>query len=456
MRLWMGASLVALLFEWSAAGQSPALSHSTPTTVEPVTVFTDHPRLFLRPQRLRLLQRERERGSVRWRQFEAYVTADAPMPEPAFADALYYQVAGSVPAGRKAVTWALGPGRDLRQLALVFDWCQKLLSETERRELAARIQQGIAETATDESVAGVRARVLAAVALFDDVPDIPGRELERLVHNWWEAKIAPALSTGQGLAVRENPYALWEILHAVRDNTNLDLREAAPRFFKTFPIEHLMSQYPASYRGEENDFHVPASTKSGDPDLNRATFSRVAELAMVSLDTNAEESQYVQGWLMHDRFALRSPLGAPYEFLWANQYQPGLSFSLLPLVYRNPDTGTVFVRSDWEESAGWFGYFDGQAQLFRDGRVESVALRGRSPLVMPSAVIYFGPSRFRVNLEEGQDAVILVGLEPNRNYQIEIDDEEVFEEAADRGGILVLDLLHGKEVGVRLRVVTAP
>ncbi|MBV8906758.1 MAG: hypothetical protein JOZ22_24210, partial [Acidobacteriia bacterium] len=206
MRLWMGASLVALLFEWSAAGQSPALSHSTPTTVEPVTVFTDHPRLFLRPQRLRLLQRERERGSVRWRQFEAYVTADAPMPEPAFADALYYQVAGSVPAGRKAVTWALGPGRDLRQLALVFDWCQKLLSETERRELAARIQQGIAETATDESVAGVRARVLAAVALFDDVPDIPGRELERLVHNWWEAKIAPALSTGQGLAVRENPY----------------------------------------------------------------------------------------------------------------------------------------------------------------------------------------------------------------------------------------------------------
>ena len=158
---------------------------------------------------------------------------------------------------------------------------------------------------------------------------------------------------------------------------------------------------------------------------------------MVAFDTNAEESQYLQGWLMHDHFQLRSSLGAPYEFLWANPYQPGLSFSLLPLVYHNPDSGTVFIRSDWEEGADWFGFFNGSAQLFRDGRASTLSLSGTRPL--------------RVKPAEEQDAVIVVGLIANRVYQIEVDDEEVFEESADRGGVLTLDLPRDKEVGVRLR-----
>jgi hypothetical protein len=40
-------------------------------------------------------------------------------------------------------------------------------------------------------------------------------------------------------------------------------------------------------------------------------------------------------------------------------------------------------------------------------------------------------------------------------YQVEIDDEEVFEEPADRGGVLVLDVPRGKEIGVRLKPVGA-
>jgi hypothetical protein len=64
----------------------------------------------------------------------------------------------------------------------------------------------------------------------------------------------------------------------------------------------------------------------------------------------------------------------------------------------------------------------------------------------------FGDSRFRIKLTEEQDAVIVVGLLPNRMYQVEVDDEELFEEPADRGGVMVLDLPQGKDVGVRLRV----
>jgi hypothetical protein len=451
MRLLLVGGLGAIVFcAPYAAGQAAAND-------DVVSVFTEHPRLFLRPARLRLLQKERERASARWQQFDAYVSADAPLPETGFAEALYYQVSGSAPAGRKAIAWALGPEgpgirHDLRQLALVFDWCQKLLSESERRDLAARIVKGLNEAASEESIPAMRAQVLAAVALYDDVPDIPNRELQRAVRDWWERKIAPSIAKGQAPA-RDDAYALWEIFHAIRDNTNLDLRETAPRFFKSFPIEHLMSNYPATYPSEDNDFHIGASAKTGTPDLTRATFFRAAELAMVAFDTNAEESQYLQGWLMHDRFELRSALGAPYEFLWANQYQPGLSFTLLPLVYHNPDTGTVFVRSDWDESAQWFGYFDGVAQVFRDGHVEPVKLAGAPPLVLASAVIYFGATRFRVKLDADRSAAIVVGLAPGKTYQVEIDDEEVVEQAADRGGVLVLDVPQGRETGVRLRAV---
>jgi len=436
-------------------GQPPARPLVPAGAEDPVAVFTDHPRLLLRPARLRLLQRERERTSVRWQQFDGFVAGDAPMPESAFAQALYYQVSNNTAAGRRAIAWALGrAATDLRQLALVFDWCQNLLTDAERRDLAARIGRRLAETSADDSVPAVRSRVLAAVALFDHVPQVPNRELEQVVRDWWGKRVAPALLGGRRVITREDAYPLWELLHALRDSTNIDLRESCPRFFKEFPVEHLVSHYPPPFPGEDNDYHIGASSHPGEPDLQQAAFSRAAELAMVAYDTNAEESQYLQGWLMHDHFMLRGALGAPYEFLWANPYQPGLSFTLLPVIYHDADSGRLFVRSDWEDGADWFGYFDGVVQLFRDGRITPLNLKtAASPLTFHTAILYFGSkaANFRTTLEEDQESVILVGLAPRRTYQVEIDDEEVSEETTDAGGILVLDLLHGKEVGVRLR-----
>src|SRR5664279_6196903 len=110
---------------------------------DPVAVFTEHPRLFLRPQRIRLLKRERERASPRWQQFETLVAGGAPMPERGFAWALYFQVTGNQEFGRKAIAWALTPAADLRQQAVVFDWCQDLLTEPQRRDLTARLAKGL-------------------------------------------------------------------------------------------------------------------------------------------------------------------------------------------------------------------------------------------------------------------------------------------------------------------------
>lgn len=434
----------------------PAMAQAPAATPEPVTVFTSHPRLFLRPARLRLLRRERERTSARWQQFDAYVAGGAPMPETGFAQALYYQISGDAAAGRRAVAWALGPGTDLRQLALVFDWCQDLLGENDRQALAARISQAMVQTAADETIPAVRSRVLAAIALFDHVERLPNQELDRVVHNWWQGRITPAIKAGMPVIRRDDAYALWEMLHAIRDSTNVDLRESAPGFFREFPIEHLMSYYPAAFRGEDNDYRVGATVHPGKLDLAQASLSRAAELAMVSYDSNAESSQYLQGWLMHDNFMLRDTFGAPYEFLWANPYQPGLSFTDVPLVFHDAEFGKLFVRSDWEDSADWFGYFDGVSQYFHDGQLSQVSLASVGSIDLGTAVIHSGPAaRFEVNLRDPHQAVILVGLVPLRVYQVEIDDEEVSEQASDAGGILVLQVPPGKPVGVRIREARA-
>jgi len=419
---------------------------------DPVTVSTEHPRLFLRPNRLRLLKRERERTSARWQQFEALVAGGAPMPERGFAQALYYQISGNQAAGKEAIAFALSAGSDLRQQALVFDWCQDLLSEGQSRDLAARLEKAIASAPSDESVSVARSRALAAVALFDHVPKTPQRELERIVHTWWEGKTVPALKSGRSVVPRDDAYALLELLHVLRDNTNSDLRDNFPRFFKDFPIEHLLSYYPLPFQGPDSEYYIGAMHKPADPDLRLATLSRAAELAMVAYDTNAPESQVLQGWLMHDRFILKGTFGVTYEFLWANPYQPGLSYYHVPLVYYNADFGRLFVRSSWEDTAKWFGYFDGVMQVFEEGRVMAVnPQRTTAPIEMHEALICLGQTakKFRIRLDE-EDAIFIVGLVPRRAYQVEIDDEEMFESVADPGGILALDAPRGKDIGIRI------
>src|ERR1700722_13271498 len=71
-------------------------------------VYTEGPRLLLRPQRLKLLRRERERRSLRWDQFETLWTANAPFPELAWAQALRFRIADDREAGTRAVAWAVG------------------------------------------------------------------------------------------------------------------------------------------------------------------------------------------------------------------------------------------------------------------------------------------------------------------------------------------------------------
>src|SRR5260370_38575796 len=84
---------------------------------------------------------------------------------------------------------------------------------------------------------------------------------------------------------------------------------------------------------------------------------------------------------MHDNFILRGTLGATYEFLWANPYQPGLSYYLVPLLFHDDMFGRLFMRSSWEENAKWLGYFHGELQNFDEGH-----LRVMSPQLITEPV----------------------------------------------------------------------
>ncbi len=409
-------------------------------------IYSDGPRLLLRPQRLKLLRRERERRSLRWDQFETLWTGHAPFPEPGWVDALRFQLAGDREAGTRAVAWSLGPAdlarpEDVRQMALVADWCATLLTGDDKSQLFAKLRRAMNDARPVKTLPEARAKMFAAIVLTEAQPAASEKALATVFDAFWTADFVASLKNAKTTVSNADGYALLEILHAVRDNLNFDLRETFPEWFRQYPLLHMLAHYPAPWPGAANEFRIPADgtiEKTG-PDVRKAALSRAAELAMVAYDANAGSSQLLQGWLTNDRFLMRDPYGIAYELLWANPYQPGLSYYHVPLAMHDEIGGQLFVRSSWEDDASWIGFFGGQLQLFRDGAVTRVdPAAARDPLDIDTAIVFFARETKRFAVKDAEADVFLVGLEPRRAYHIEVDGEEMIEEVADPGGIVYL------------------
>ena len=54
-------------------------------------------------------------------------------------------------------------------------------------------------------------------------------------HGGTAETVAPALNAGQSVIPRADVYALFELLFAIRDSSNVDLRESCPRYFLSRP-----------------------------------------------------------------------------------------------------------------------------------------------------------------------------------------------------------------------------
>ena len=401
---------------------------------------------------------EKERQSMRWQQFQALMAAQARLPEPAFANALYAQIAGDQTHCEAAVNWALGAGADLRQMALVFDWCQPSLSKDKSRALADRIERAVAAISSQSGVSAARDRALAAVALAGHRPSFSEAQLRLVIDKWWRGEIVPGLQGRRDVLRLTDLPALLEILHAVRDNLKIDLREPVEDFFLDLPSSLLLGYYPVPYTAAENEYYIPAVKDGGEPDLKRAALTRAAELSLVAYDSNTLEYQYLQGWLMHDRFLMRSPLGTPYEFLWANPYQPGLSYFHLPLSFHDSRLGRLFLRSSWDTDATWLGYLEGQLQVFQEGELKIVTGQPASQAIRVGDAAVFvvsGSPTIRVD-DPAVRVAFLIGLRPGADYEVAMDGEKKHTETADPGGILEITTPEEDGVVIRLRESSRP
>jgi len=475
-REWLGVAAVAAA--WPATAQTDV--QAGPETFK---AYTDAPRLFLSAARLRLLRRERDRRSLRWEQFQTLWGADAQFPEFGWTAALRYQVAGEESAGRQAVTWATGKAGMadaaisdgfVRQMALIADWCAPLMSAEDKRVVFARLEKAVTGGAVT-GIAEARTKTLAAIVLSETRPEVSEKALREVYEGFWTARFIGGLRDGKLHVANADAYPMLELMHAFRDNLNFDLRETFGKWFKDYPLIHILAHYPEPFPAAENEYRIPADAEidKRGPDVTKATLSRAAELAMVAFDANAPETQLLQGFLMNDRFLMRGVLGIAYEMMWANPYQPGLSYYHVPLVAHDAVGGELFVRSAWEDDAAWLGFFGGQLQLFANGEVARVdPAAAHEPMDLGEAAVFFAhlATRFKVPERKvasptgdddagggGGDAmadVFIIGLEPGRRYHVEADGEGMFEASSDVGGIIYLPgLPAGAEV--RFGLVTA-
>lgn len=369
------------------------------------------------------------------------------MPEPGFAWALYGQIAKNEAFSRQAVEWAL-KSSETRQLALVLDWCQSVLKEPESAALQAKLSRLLTARPAARTLPVMRDRAFAAIALGGELGK---KELAAIVNGWWRAEVAPAIKAGKYRYSREESHALFELLHAVRDSTNIDLREDAPKYFKELPAYHILSYYPASFPAAENEYRIPFYDGDGEPSLRVAALARATDLSMVAFDSNAQETQFVQGWLIHDRFLMRGTFGIPYELLWANPYQPGLSYYHLPLSMHQSTAGRLVLRSSWEDDASWFHYGDGKVQVFEEGTRKDRSMKSPAPIDIAGTVVQFGRDdmEFRVENDELQN-IYIIGLQAYTGYDVELDDHEIIEHTTDAGGILNFQFI--KQGGRTVRV----
>ena len=68
--------------------------------------------------------------------------------------------------------------------------------------------------------------------------------LERIVKEWWRKQVAPALNSGERVFSHAEVYPLMELMHVIRDNINIDLRDDARAYFKDFAASRILQLLP--------------------------------------------------------------------------------------------------------------------------------------------------------------------------------------------------------------------
>ena len=285
------------------------------------------PQLLLSSQRLRRMQRERERQTPRWLNFENRIKTVPGSPERGFELALYSVVAGDEERGREAVDWAQQhrscDAGTIRQSLVVHNWVADAPANgmPEVPNDCAEVKAGDARSGDKDSIPALRNALIADLAA--------GRQPD-------SAATAQVIQALQGGAYRQGPalYAAVEFLALLKEATRVDPRQSAARFFLSLPSLLLLGLKPA--RIEHPDWQT-----------------HVAALALVSIDPNSDGGQFLQGWAIEDRHTLREGPGVAYELLWADPYLPSVGYQNLDPWFYDDEKGTLIARADWTAQPCW-------------------------------------------------------------------------------------------------------
>ena len=419
-------------------------------------VYEEHPRLFLEPTRLARLRKDVDRQSLRWLALSDLVDSETGFPEQPLVDALRYQVEGAEDAAARAVEWSLQLAADgirtaaeLRQAALVYDWCRSRFDgdslEVAQGAIATAVDAVLPQAALDVGL--VRAAILASIAVAGDWEESESA-LEKLLRTHWDLEVRPALESG---ALTDDGVALIAVLEAtlaVRHNLEIDLLRPATEALAALVRTRLLSYYPLDVETAEGTARRP-SRFGADDELAKvqAPLYRIADMLLVAYESNLREFQFLQGWIRDDNYQLRSPMSAPYEFLWVNPYLPGLTPQSAPMLAYDPVRGRLYGRLGWERPATWIGFADGRLELL-DGNNLSVSDRfaGLSamyfrdavvvPLEPPAKVVLRWQPSHATPPENAR--IFLVGLRAFETYALKVGGRDARLVGAGAGGVVVL------------------
>lgn len=352
------------------------------------------PKLLLTAQRLRRLQRDRQRQTVRWTNFENRVHSVSNSPERGFELALYYAITRDPKAGNDAAAWAIAHPCERRQLALILDWVPDQLSEPQRSQLLH------ASCRDSQGPAAARDALFFTVATGDDAGE--------LIHKTGSA-VVDGLQAGDWRN-GAHLYAALEYLYTARSVEHADLREQAREFFATLPAALLLGMRPGQMN--KPDWHT-----------------HIAALALIAIDPNLTGSQFLQGWAMEDRQMLHDGEGVAYELLWADPYLPGVGYENLdPWLYR-AEEATLFARTDWNDNACWIhiSRSDLEEENCPAGWQQKSMSFGRLTLLPMSGTCLQLPEMKR------DDSVILWKLKPGGAIFVTLNDAPTTEQADASG-----------------------
>ena len=419
-------------------------------------VYTEHPRLFLEPDRLTRLRKEVDRQSLRWRSLRDLADSGIRFPEQPLVDALRYRAEGSAAAGSRAVGWSvrlassgISTAAELRQAALVYDWCRDRFEAGEREAVQDAIAGAVGSLLSQAGleVGLVRAAILASIALAGDW-DGSEPALDTLLNAHWDREVRPALESG---GLTDDGAALVAVLEtslAVRHNLEIDLLRPATHALATLVRTRLLSYYPADVRTAEGTARRPSRFGPDERAAQaQAPLYRLGEMLLVAYESNLREFQFLQGWIRDDTYRLQSPLFAPYEFLWINPYLPGLTARSAPLLAYDPVRGRLYGRQSWDRPTTWIGFAEGRMEILSGGSLSATAsFRDLPPMYFPEAAVVPIEAPGRVVLrweapsgEPPENAsIFLLGLQPFETYGLKVGGREPRVVEAGAGGFIVL------------------